>query len=391
VARPLRFAAALVAVVLCVVLVSACGSSGGVPSNDVAVVDGSPITIDALNHWIGIAVNSSATPTATVKRQPAPIPPDFTACVAYERANNPKPAKGQPAPTTASLKTECQQTYTGALNQVMFFLVTADWLQGETAADGIKVSASTVQSQLTQAEEATVAQGEFQSVPALLQYLAAIGETSQDELYRIKIAALSADLSNKAIAAAPKVTAAQISSYYTANKGMFGKPQTRNLRVVLVKKLVSANRVIALLHAGVSFPKVVKQFSIDPDTKSQGGVLDGQTLTGGSLEANLATAVFKAPLNAIEGPVKTSLGYEVFQVQKITPATQETLAQASATISSTLSQEYQKNTSAAFVKKFDAKWLKLTTCKAAYAVATTPPICTNAPKSTTTPATGTTG
>ncbi|HWH10907.1 MAG TPA: peptidylprolyl isomerase [Solirubrobacteraceae bacterium] len=376
-ARPHRSTTALVAAAVSVVLLSACGSSG-VPSNAVAVVDGSPITKASFDHWLQIAENSMAT-TATAAHAPLPVPPDFTACIAFHRTNDPQPAKGQPAPTTAALKTECQQAYTSGLQQTMPFLITADWLQGEAAAQKISVSASTVASQLKQIEAA-----QFPTPTALAQFLQQSGESNNDLLYRVRVDALSNDLRTKITNGAPKVTPAAIQAYYNAHKSSYGKPETRDLRVVLTSTPAAANRVLALLKANVSFTKVARQFSIDTTTKKSGGALIGQTQAG--LEVNLGTAVFAAPLHKVEGPIKTTLGYEIFKVQKITPGTQPTLAQETASITTTLTTTNQNNTLNAYVKRFNAKWTALTNCATGFIVTD----CKNAPKTSTT-ATGATG
>jgi len=371
VARPSRSAAALLAAALSVVLLSACGGTS-VPSNAVAVVDGSPITKASFNHWLQIAENSSAT-TATGAHAPLPVPPDFTACIAFHRTNDPKPAKGQPAPTTAALKTECQQAYTSGLQQTMPFLITADWLQGEAADQKITVSAATVASQLKQIEAA-----QFPTPTALAEFLQESGESNADLLFRVRVDALSNDIRTKVTNGAAKATPAAIAAYYNKHKSSYGKPETRDLRVILVAKPASATRVLALLKAGVSFTKLARQFSIDADSKKSGGALTGQTQAG--LEVNLGTAVFKAPLHKVEGPIKTTLGYEIFKVQKITPGSQSTLAQETPSITTTLTTTNQNNTLNAFVKKFNAKWTALTTCAKGFVVTD----CKNAPKTSTT-------
>jgi parvulin-like peptidyl-prolyl isomerase len=379
VARPRRFIPALVAALICAVVLAACGGSG-VPSNAVATVDGAVISKASFNHWMQIAVNSLQQST-TGAHAPVPVAPDFTACIAYHRANDPKPAKGQPAPTTASLKTECQQTYASGLAQTMPFLITADWLQGEAAAQKITVSNATVASQLKQIEAA-----QFQTPTALATFLQESGETNADLLYRVRVDALSNDIRTKVTNAATKVTPAAIAAYYNKHKSTFGTPPTRDLRVILVAKLVSANRVLALLKAGVSFSHLARQFSTDADTKKSGGALIGQAQAG--LEANLGAAVFSAPLHKVEGPIKTTLGYEIFKVQKITPGKQQTLAQATASITSTLTMANQNAALNTFVKQFNARWTARTDCAKGYIVAD----CKNAPKSaTTTTATGATG
>jgi foldase protein PrsA len=367
------------AALVCAALICGCGGAGRVPSTAVAVVDGSPITTATLDHWIGIAVNSAASSPAAVKRQPVPIPPDFTACVAYRRANDPKPAKGR-APTMASLTQECRQAYDGALDDVMFFLVTAQWFQRQAAADHVTVTDAAVKAQVSSAEQAAVAQGEFASVPAMQRYLRSIGETSQDELYRGRIEALSSDLHNDALQDAPKVTRAEITAYYAAHRSTLEHPQTRDLRILLTKTLAPARRAIDLLRAGTSFSRVVREFSIDPETRARGGVLDGQTSGAGGLQSNLAKAVFAAPLRRLEGPLRTSSGYVVFSVQKITPAAPESLSEARSTITTTLIQQHLAQTGTEFIDDFSAKWLKRTQCSPAFAVPTSPPVCSNAPR-----------
>ena len=52
----------------------------------------------------------------------------------------------------------------------------------------------------------------------------------------------------------------------------------------------------------------------------------------GQQEAALDAAVFAAPPHKLQGPVKTPFGFYIFQVQKITPATQQSLSQAKLTI-----------------------------------------------------------
>ncbi len=375
-ARPRRLITVLAAALLLVVLIAGCGGSS-VPSNAVAVVDGAPITKASFNHWMQIAENSLQA-TTIGGHAPVPVPPNFTACVAYHRTSDPQPAKGQPAPTLAALKTECQQAYQSGLSQTMPFLITADWLQGEAAEQNIKITDAKVAAQLKQIEAA-----QFRTPTALAQFLQASGETNADLLFRVRVDALSNLIRTKITDSAPKVTPAAIQAYYNAHKSSFGKPETRDLRVILVKTPAVASRVLALLKAGVSFTHLARQFTIDTTTKKSGGALIGQTQSG--LEVNLGTAVFAAPLHKVQGPIKTTLGYEIFMVQKVTPGTQQSLAQATALITQTLTQTNQSKTLNAFVKTFNAKWTSRTVCAAGYIVAD----CKNAPKTSTTATTPT--
>ena len=74
----------------------------------------------------------------------SPIPPNFTKCVA-NRAKQPVP-KGAKKPTAAQLKTQCKQQYDALKQQVMQFLVSAEWIQQEAKKQGVKVSDKEVRS-----------------------------------------------------------------------------------------------------------------------------------------------------------------------------------------------------------------------------------------------------
>ena len=86
--------------------------------------------------------------------------------------------------------------------------------------------------------------------------------------------------------------------------------------------------------------------------------------------------MFGAPKGKLVGPVKTQFGYLVFQVNKITPAKQQTLAQATPQIRQQLSTGGQRKALQSFVKDFEKKWKGSTDCRKGYVVQ----VCKNAPK-----------
>ena len=86
--------------------------------------------------------------------------------------------------------------------------------------------------------------------------------------------------------------------------------------------------------------------------------------------------MFKAPRGQIEGPIKTQFGYYVFQVDKVTPPTQQTLQQATPTIRQLLRSQNEQKALNKFVKDFEKKWKDRTNCRDGYVVE----MCKNAPK-----------
>ena len=370
-ARSIRFFPAFCATVLSVAAIAGCG--GGVPGNAIATVNGISISKAAFNHWLTVAVRSNAatTPGASI----APLdPPSFSQCVAYHQKNDPPPAKGTPNPTPASIKATCQQLYSSARDQVVPFLITADWLQGEAADQGVKVTDAEVAAALK-----TIEAQRFPTPAQLQQFLASSGETNADLLFRVRIDTLSNKLRTKVTSAKPTVTPADITTYYNKNIAQFSKAETRDLRLVLVKTAAEAQHVLALIKSGQSIGKLARKLSIDQATKTNGGAL--LNVARGSQDQALDTAIFAAKLGQLVGPVKTPFGYEVFRLQKITPATKQTVAQATPLIRQLIVTQKQSTTLSDFVKKFEAKWKSRTTCASGYVVA---PDCKNAPKTSTT-------
>jgi foldase protein PrsA len=182
-----------------------------------------------------------------------------------------------------------------------------------------------------------------------------------------------------------KVTPAQIEQYYSSHKSQFGTAQARDIRIVLTKTKAEAQAAEAALKSGKSWDDVAKKYSIDASTKNKGGLLSG--VTQGSQDTALDSAAFAAPANKLEGPVKGQFGYYIFEVTKVKPGTQQSLAQATPLIKQTLTTQLQNNAQTAVENTAKKHWLSKTTCRAAYAMAD----CSGykAPKTSTT--TSTTG
>src|SRR3954468_2333161 len=102
---PRRYAALLGAFFVLPLALSACGG-GGVPGNAVVKIGDDPIKTAEFDHWLQVAATTQQQQTGATGKTQIPVPPDFKACVAQKKATAPKPAKGQPKPTDASLKAQ---------------------------------------------------------------------------------------------------------------------------------------------------------------------------------------------------------------------------------------------------------------------------------------------
>jgi foldase protein PrsA len=379
-----RYITALGAFFVAVAMVIAgCGSS--LPGNSVATVAGNPITVQAFNHWMYVAAKSQA---AQSPGQPVIVPndpPDFKQCIANVRRQIPQLAK-TPVKT---LKSDCSTLFTSLSSQVMDFLIKAYWYQAQAAKDHIKVSDAAVQKAFNVAKTQ-----QFQTPAQYKAFLSQTGQTQQDILYRFRINQIYTKLLDREKSA---VTSAKIAAYYNSHKSQFGTPETRDIRIVLTKTAADASAAKAALQHGQSWTAVAKKYSTDPTSKNKGGQLTG--VVKGQQDAALDSAAFSASPNKLLGPVKGQFGYYIVEVTKIHAATQQTLAQATPTIRTTLTGLVSSNAQSAVDKVAKKNWLSKTTCRSAYAMAD----CNGykAPKSSTTtsptgpatapPATTTTG
>jgi foldase protein PrsA len=339
--------------VVVALIVSACG--GGSSGNTVANVAGNPISTQAFNHWMYVLAKTQA---AQAPGQPVIVPndpPNFPKCVAQVKAEIPSLAKT----ANKTLVSDCKRVFTSLSSTVMDYLIKAYWYQAVAHKLGIKISDAQVQKALDAAKKS-----QFSTAAQFRQFLNSTGQTLADVTYRIKIG----QIYNKLLAKHPtNVTAAQIQSYYNSHRSLFGTPESRNMRIVLAKTQAQAQAAKQALAHGQSWTAVARKYSIDPTTKNKGGQLNG--VSKGQQDAALSNAAFSAKVNKIIGPIKGQFGYYVIEVTKIVPAKSRSLAQSTALIKQTLTQQAQSSAAAAVVAQAKKDYQSKTTCKADYSMA----------------------
>jgi foldase protein PrsA len=348
--------------------ISACGSSS-VPGNSVANMAGNPITLQAFNHWMYVAAKGSSQSASQAVIVPND-PPEFKNCIASARKSIPAVAKQ----SDKQLRTECNQLFTSLSNQVMQFLIQSYWYQAQAVNAHIKVTDAQVEQQFNQEKKQ-----QFPTDAAFQAYLKQSGETQQDILYRVRYMLI---LQRLVKLHTTKVTPAEIQAYYNTHKSSFGSPESRNLRIVLAKTQGNAQAAKKALASGQSWAVVAKKYSTDKSTKNNGGLLVG--VTKGQQDAALDTAAFSASTGKVLGPVKGQLaaGYYVFEVNKIKPSNQQSLAQATPQIQQLLTTQGQSSAQSTVDKQAKSKWQSQTKCRSTYSMSD----CAGykAPKSTST-------
>ena len=346
-------------------VVAGCGND--VPPNAVATVGDSVITQDEFDKWLKTA---SAGQTAPGGTSVAPDPPDFEKCVAAKK-KQPVP-KGQEQPSNSQLKKQCEQEFDQLKTEVMQFLIQAEWVQQEADAQGVKVTDQQIKRSFEDQKKQA-----FPNDKAYQQFLEQSGMTEADILFRVRLDQLQQKLTQKVTNDAKKVTDQDVEAYYEKNEKRFAQPERRDLLVVLTKTEAQANRAKRALEDGQSWKRVVKQYSIDEASKAQGG--KQPAVTQGQQEKELDQAIFAARKGVLEGPIKTQFGWEVFEVEKITPASQQTLEESKETIRNLLRSQGQQKALDDFIKEFRENYKDDTDCADDYRVAE----CKNAPKEST--------
>jgi foldase protein PrsA len=351
---------ALSAFFVAALTLTACG--GGVPSNAVVKVDDQTIKKETFDHWMKIAAISQAgqaNPNATTPpKATIPDAPEFKQCIANLRKTT-KPAKGQPQPTDANLKTQCQQQYNTLKTQVLQFLIRSTWLDREATKEGVKVSDTDAQKSIDGLKKQ-----QFPKEADYQKFLIASGLTNADVLYQQRITLLQQKITDKVTKGKNNVTEAQIQAYYDKNRSKFSTPERRDLRLVLTKDKAKAQQAKDALESGQSWNSVAKKYSIDQASKSKGGQLKG--VAKGQQEPALDAAVFKAKQGDLTGPVKTQFGWYVFDVSDVTKAKQQTFDQSKAQVKQLLSSQGQQNALKKFGDDYRKRWKELTDCRKDY-------------------------
>jgi foldase protein PrsA len=343
--------------------VVACGGSDSVPSGAVATVGDEEISQEEFDKWMKTAVSGQAQGGQAV----VPDPPNFTKCIAAKK--DAPTAKGQKEPTDAALKKQCEQEYDTLKREVMLFLIQAEWVEQEAAEQGVEVSDEAVRKSFEDQKKQA-----FPTDKAYNEFIKTSGMSEEDILFRVKLNELQQKLTQKVTEDATKVTDADIEEYYEKNKRRFAQPERRDLRVVLTKTEARAEQARNALEDGRGWKQVVKEFSIDEASKAQAGLLPA--VAKGQQDKALDDAVFQAKKGELDGPVKTQFGWYVFEVTKITPASQQSLDESKDTIRNLLRSERQQKALDEFVKEFREDYREQTECADDYRIEE----CSNAPK-----------
>jgi hypothetical protein len=306
---------------VCGVALSLLGTSlgcGGPSGQVVARVDARPITRGMLDHWMLV---QAAADRAAASNQAAPKRRALGLLIWWAWLTS----------TAAQMRV----TVTGAQARKQLALFTFDHLEGRSFEW-------------------------FANERALTGYVFNPDATNADRLLLISMGLLAARLERRRVAEAKKtVSRERIVAYYEQNRHHLIRPERRDIEAIMnydESKVAQAKRE---LQAGRSFATVAARFN----QSGEGGLKRAITrLTGGK---RYEKDFFAVRAHVLVGPVKERL-YYVFEVLKIAPGGQETLAQTEGKIRARLAA---RDASTKLLPAFERYWSAKTRCEPGYVVA----------------------
>ena len=330
----------------------------GAPNAVVARVGGSVITKAAFEHELLVAARGDE-PNPVV-----PVPPSFASCVGRLKVLPVGSASsGTKTPSDAVLRGQCSARYQALATVALGNLIFDDWLIGGATEEGVSVSDQQARERLQSLER----KGGDQAL--LERNLAAQDRTLADHVQEIRMQMLGEGIRHAIAVRTGHISRAQIAGYYDQHREAFGVPQRRDLEIVGAASEVGAERAKREISSGKSFASVVKKLpSQRQPIFSVHGLVMGYK-SGVYHQRPLNTAIFAARPHVLSGPVGVEGGYFVFEVTRVYPARQKTLAQSEAAIKQQLPSELFHSAITAFISAWRARWLSRTDCQKGYVVA----------------------
>jgi foldase protein PrsA len=231
--------------------------------------------------------------------------------------------------TPITRQTLLQESESYAGTQMLEQLITNQLVLDAAAKQKVTASDKEVNSALQSLEE----QDGISSDAQLESMLAQSHMTKAQLMEQLKVEVLEEKIAENKV----KVTAKQIQTYYNNNKKNLASAKKVSLSDIIVSTKAKAQNIKKQLDAGQSFATLAKKNSTDTSTKSKGGKMG--SMTQDQLDPAIAPTAFKMKKGQISDPIKVSTGYELIQVNDITPSVVPTLAKAKSQITTILKQQ----------------------------------------------------
>jgi parvulin-like peptidyl-prolyl isomerase len=254
------------------------------------------------------------------------------------RAKKSYDAQKRPFPKPGS--TEYEQLK----GQAITFLVQRGEFEEEADNMGVDITDAKVDKRIAQLKKQFYGGSEARYEKTLKQQ----GLTDDQAREEVRAQLISEALFKK-VTGDVKISNADIKGYYNSHKSQYGRPESREVRHILVQKKSLADSLYAQLQAGADFPKLAKRYSKDPGSASNGGKL---TITKGQTVPQFDKTAFGLKKGQLSQPIKTQYGYHIIQaLSAIKPAQTTPLSKVKDSIKRQLEQQRKNQAMTTWVKE----------------------------------------
>lgn len=328
-----------------------------VPADAVAIVDGTPISMQEYETW-----RRGLIAFGGVVADP-PQGPGYEDCI--ERMRGTRSGKGA---SDGELRERCAGFDRDLRDRAMSLLITGRWVVEEAAEQDIELTEEEVA-----AEHARIKRETFPDDASYRRFLRS-GVTEEQLHERSRVQLLTKRL-QEAHGAPDPVTDEDVEAFYREHGDRFEVPERRDVRVVVTKSGQDARAALRALEAGASWDEVAKQYSRSKATRETGGLYEG--IVRAQQGPKAGEAVFGAPRGELVGPVRVerTTGWIVFEVEDIEPATTVPLADVEAQIAKELRLAREVSQREQWQRALRDEWRPLTGCRDPYVTGD----CSNGP------------
>ena len=174
--------------------------------------------------------------------------------------------------------------------------------------------------------------------------------------------ALSQRLMNKELADKINITESDLQTYYQANKDNYVESAKASISHILVKDQQQAEDIIERLNKEEDFEKQAKEFSIEQETKDNGGKIEIDISRGSYIPVigeykELNDKIFVADAGEVLAePFKTDKGWQVVKVREKYPERQKSFDEVRQQVITALLSQKRRDVQADLIEKMMDKY-----------------------------------
>ncbi len=232
-------------------------------------------------------------------------------------------------------------------------LISAAWIDGEAAHQGVEPSKDEIGKGLSERKEANGA-SEFEAA------LQATGQTVEDVEVEVRAELAAAALARKLADQAARVSETQIVDFYHRNHLLYTTPETRHTELIEhLPSPAAARALVRRIGTGAAFTeRALKEAVV-------------RTITGAPSPGDIpeiSNAIFASRTGVVSKPLPLNGRWSVFIVRKIVPAKLKPLAVVRRELIRRLVAQRHREIVASFERELRKRWRAKTSCRRGYVV-----------------------